>query len=215
MTDSNSAVGSDPMTDSNSADTSMSAAAETLVNTAALPALSIERLETERLILREFRESDAEDVYEYARDPKVGPNAGWKPHESLDESRGVVKNFIQSGEVWAIEDKASHKVIGSIGLHKREREGYTFDRELGYALSRAFWGRGIMTEAASAIIDYAFAHGVKTLLVAHFDFNDRSPPSNRKAGLWQSRSRSRQLHPLRRKGSVRDNIHPEVGLTIM
>src|SRR5699024_3883769 len=98
----------------------------------------------------------------------------WKPHESLDESRGVVKNFIQSGEVWAIEDKASHKVIGSIGLHKREREGYTFDRELGYALSRAFWGRGLMTEAASAIVDYAFAHGVKTLLVAHFDFNDRS-----------------------------------------
>ena len=173
-TGSNSAVGSSPATDSSSTDTSMSAAAETLVNTAALPALSIERLETERLILREFRESDAEDLYEYARDPEVGPNAGWKPHESLDESRGVVKNFIQSGEVWAIEDKASHKVIGSIGLHKREREGYTFDRELGYALSRAFWGRGLMTEAASAIVDYAFAHGVKTLLVAHFDFNDRS-----------------------------------------
>ena len=153
----------------------MSAEAEKLVNNVpALPTLSIERLETERLILREFRESDAEDVYEYARDPEVGPNAGWKPHESLDESRGVVKNFIQSGEVWAIEDKASHKVIGSIGLHKRTREGYTFDRELGYALSRAFWGRGLMTEAASAIVDYAFAHGVKTLLVAHFDFNDRS-----------------------------------------
>ena len=174
MTDSNSAVGSDPMTDSNSADTSMSAAAETLVNTAALPALSIERLETERLILREFRESDAEDLYEYARDPEVGPNAGWKPHESLDESRGVVKNFIQSGEVWAIEDKASHKVIGSIGLHKRTREGYTFDRELGYALSRAYWGRGLMTEAAGRIVQYAFDNGMKTLLVAHFDFNDRS-----------------------------------------
>ena len=156
-------------------DMSMSAEAEKLVNNVpALPTLSIERLETERLILREFRESDAEDVYEYARDPEVGPNAGWKPHESLDESRGVVKNFIQSGEVWAIEDKATHKVIGSIGLHKREREGYTFDRELGYALSRAYWGRGLMTEAASAIVDYAFAHGVKTLLVAHFDFNDRS-----------------------------------------
>ena len=174
-TGSNSAVGSNPMTDSNSADMSMSAEAEKLVNNVpALPTLSIERLETERLILREFRESDAEDVYEYARDPEVGPNAGWKPHESLDESRGVVKNFIQSGEVWAIEDKASHKVIGSIGLHKRTREGYTFDRELGYALSRAYWGRGLMTEAASAIVDYAFAHGVKTLLVAHFDFNDRS-----------------------------------------
>ncbi len=174
-TGSNSDAGSDPMTDSNSADISMSAEAEKLVNNVpALPTLSIERLETERLILREFRESDAEDVYEYARDPEVGPNAGWKPHESLDESRDVVKNFIQSGEVWAIEDKATHKVIGSIGLHKREREGYTFDRELGYALSRAYWGRGLMTEAASAIVDYAFAHGVKTLLVAHFDFNDRS-----------------------------------------
>lgn len=175
VTGSNSAVGSNPMTDSNSADMSMSAEAEKLVNNVpALPMLSLERLETERLILREFRESDAEDLYEYAHDPEVGPNAGWKPHESLDESRNVLKYFIESGEVWAIEDKATHKVVGSIGLHKREREGYTFDRELGYALSRAYWGRGLMTEAASAIVDYAFAHGVKTLLVAHFDGNDRS-----------------------------------------
>ena len=175
VTGSNSAVGSNPMTDSNSADMSMSAEAEKLVNNVpALPMPSLERLETERLILREFRESDAEDLYEYAHDPEVGPNAGWKPHESLDESRNVLKYFIESGEVWAIEDKATHKVVGSIGLHKREREGYTFDRELGYALSRAYWGRGLMTEAASAIVDYAFAHGVKTLLVAHFDGNDRS-----------------------------------------
>ena len=156
-------------------DTSMSAEAEKLVNNVpALPTLSIERLETERLILREFRESDAEDVYEYARDPEVGPNAGWKPHESLDESRGVVKNFIQSGEVWAIEDKASHKVIGSIGLHKRERECEPFDRELGYVLSRDYWGRGLMTEAAGRIVQYAFDNGMKTLLVSHFDGNDRS-----------------------------------------
>lgn len=104
-------------------DMSMSAEAEKLVNNVpALPALSIERLETERLILREFRESDAEDLYEYARDPEVGPNAGWKPHESLGESRNVLNSFIESGEVWAIEDKATHKVIGSIGLHKRTRE---------------------------------------------------------------------------------------------
>ena len=174
-TGSNSAVGSYPMTDSNSADISMSAEAEKLVNNVpALPTLSIERLETERLILREFRESDAEDLYEYARDPEVGPNAGWKPHESLDESRDVLKYFIEGGKDWAIEDKATHKVIGTIGLYKCKREGYKSDHELGYALSRAYWGRGIMTEAASAIVDYAFAHGVKTLLVAHFDFNDRS-----------------------------------------
>ena len=175
VTGSNSAVGSNPMTDSNSADMSMSAEAEKLVNNVpALPMLSLERLETERLILREFRESDAEDLYEYAHDPEVGPNAGWKPHESLDESRGVVKNFIQSGEVWAIEDKASHKVIGSIGLHKRERECEPFDRELGYVLSRDYWGRGLMTEAAGRIVQYAFDNGMKTLLVSHFDGNDRS-----------------------------------------
>ena len=174
-TGSNSDAGSSPATGSNSADMSMSAEAEKLVNNVpALPTLSIERLETERLILREFRESDAEDVYEYARDPEVGPNAGWKPHESLDESRGVVKNFIQSGEVWAIEDKASHKVIGSIGLHKRERECEPFDRELGYVLSRDYWGRGLMTEAAGRIVQYAFDNGMKTLLVSHFDGNDRS-----------------------------------------
>ena len=86
----------------------------------------------------------------------------------------MLNSFIESGEVWAIEDKASHKVIGSIGLHKRTREGYTFDRELSYALSRAFWGRGLMTEAAGRIVQYAFDNGMKTLLVSHFDGNDRS-----------------------------------------
>ena len=168
-------AGGDTMSGGESTDISMSAEAEKLVNNVpALPTLGLERLETERLILREFRESDAEDLYEYARDPEVGPNAGWKPHESLDESRNVLKYFIEGGKDWAIEDKATHKVIGTIGLYKCKREGYKSDRELGYALSHAYWGRGIMTEAASAIVDYAFTHGMKTLLVAHFDGNDRS-----------------------------------------
>ena len=51
-------------------------------------------LETERLILRSWEDSDAENLYEYARDPDVGPIAGWPPHQNIEESRDVIKNVL-------------------------------------------------------------------------------------------------------------------------
>ena len=53
-------------------------------------------LETERTILRPFQEADAEDLYRYARDPRVGPIAGWKPHESVEESRRIIQTVFAS-----------------------------------------------------------------------------------------------------------------------
>ncbi len=74
-------------------------------------------LETERLILREWKLEDAADLYEYAKTELVGPNAGWKPHQTIDESRGIIKKFIENQDTYAIVLKESGKVIGSIGLH--------------------------------------------------------------------------------------------------
>lgn len=59
-------------------------------------------LETERLILRRWEESDAEDLYKYASNPDVGPIAGWPPHQSLDESKDVIKNVLNGKEAYAI-----------------------------------------------------------------------------------------------------------------
>ena len=73
--------------------------------------------ETERLVLRPWRKSDLGDFYEYAKDPEVGPNAGWKPHENMDESRRILQSFIDGEEVRAVVLKQTGKVIGSLGLH--------------------------------------------------------------------------------------------------
>lgn len=78
-------------------------------------------LETPRLVLRGWRESDLEDLFAYCSNPEVGPDAGWQPHADKSVSRGVLRQFMDSGEVWAVVDRRSRRVIGSIGLHEEKR----------------------------------------------------------------------------------------------
>lgn len=145
-------------------------------------------IRTERLLLRPWRMEDAEDLYEYAKDPEVGKNAGWKPHDDLEESRKIIKMFTdpeKPGVLFAIEDKESGKVIGSLGIEEDgRRPGVKGAFSLGYALSHDFWGRGLMTEAVSVAIDYAFQicnAGIFT--VTHYPFNQRSRRVIEKTGF--------------------------------
>lgn len=75
-------------------------------------------LTTDRLILRPWKESDAEDLYEYAKDPDVGPIAGWPVHTSVDNSLEIIRNVLSAPEVYAVCLKENDKAIGSIGLHR-------------------------------------------------------------------------------------------------
>ena len=67
--------------------------------------------------MRNWQISDSKDLFEYAKSDLVGPNAGWKPHESIDKSLEIIKMFIKDNDVYAIELKSENKVIGSIGIH--------------------------------------------------------------------------------------------------
>lgn len=146
-------------------------------------------LETERMILREWKLSDVKDVFEYASGEKVGPMAGWKPHESLEESEGIIKMFMAEDETWAIELKENHKVVGSVGLHKRKRPGFSGDRELGYVLSEAYWGQGLIPEAARQVLEFAFEElGLECVNVSHFDFNEQSKRVIEKLGAVHVKS---------------------------
>ncbi len=132
-------------------------------------------LETNRILLRPFKVTDLEDFYEYAKNSKVGPNAGWPPHASREDSRKILTSFIESDEVWAVVLKENKKVIGSVGIHKDQLRTATDVRMIGYVLSEDYWGRGIMTEAARAAIGYAFETTDITLLtVHHYIHNQRS-----------------------------------------
>ena len=74
------------------------------------------RFETDRLFLRPWTEDDAESLFEYAKDPAVGPIAGWPVHTSVDNSREIIKNVLSSDETYAVCLKEDNRAIGSIGL---------------------------------------------------------------------------------------------------
>lgn len=114
-------------------------------------------IETARLCLRGTLESDAEDIfYEYASGANVGINAGWKRHETIEETRRVMDGiFIGKENVFAIVLKENGKVIGNIGLIDDPRRPCEGVKMLGYALGEAYWGNGYMTEAAKALAGYA------------------------------------------------------------
>ena len=75
-------------------------------------------LKTERTLLRPFTEGDAEDLYAYAKDPRVGPIAGWKPHGSVEESREIIRTVFTSPDTFAVVDRETGRVIGSAGFVK-------------------------------------------------------------------------------------------------
>ena len=144
------------------------------------------RIETERLILRAWRETDLADFYEYAGVEGVGEMAGWNHHQSVEESRRILESFISGKKTFALEWKENGKVIGSLGLEPRdaglpeELQG----REIGYVLSRDYWGRGLMPEAVKAVIDYCFQElSFDYLTCGHFDCNDRSRRVVEKSGF--------------------------------
>ena len=116
-------------------------------------------LKTDRLILRPWKLSDLDDFYEYASVDGVGEMAGWPHHKNKDESLTILKLFIEEKKTFAIEYNG--KVIGSIGIEKyneEELEEYKDKkgREIGCALSKDYWGLGIVPEAIKEVIKYCF-----------------------------------------------------------
>lgn len=135
------------------------------------------KIETDRLILRPTLMSDAEDIfYEYASGENVGINAGWKRHETIEETRKLIELiFIGKENVFAIVLKESGKVVGNIGLIDDPKREYDRVRMMGYALGEAYWGRGYMTEAARALVNYAFETLDLAMISAYcFPSNERS-----------------------------------------
>ena len=141
-------------------------------------------LQTERLVLRMFDPGDTVDVFAYAQSPLVGPMAGWPPHRIIEDSRMVVDRFIRSGDVWAIVEKKSGRVIGSVGLHADRKRDVENAKMIGYALGEKFWGRGYATEAATAVLRFAFETLECPIISAyHYPHNTKSKRVIKKLGF--------------------------------
>lgn len=143
--------------------------------------------ETKRLFLRNWCLSDSKDLFEYARSELVGPNAGWQPHKNENESKKIIKMFINDNDVLAIELKSEKKVIGSIGLHDRrpDQNNNSLNQcEIGFVLNPKYWGNGFIPEAVKKLLEIGFNDmGMEYLWCGHFEHNLRSKRVNEKCGF--------------------------------
>ena len=116
-------------------------------------------MESERLIIRPWHESDAETLFKYASDPEVGPRAGWPPHKSVEESKEIIRTVFNNDHTWAIVLKPTNEAIGCIGYYVFGESNINIgknDVEAGYWLAKPYWNQGICTEALRLLIDYCF-----------------------------------------------------------
>ncbi len=145
------------------------------------------RLQTSRLTLRPWKATDLSDFYEYASVDGVGQMAGWNPHRNPEESKAILDHFIAEKKCFALEYKG--KVIGSLGIEEYNEANYPElaalqGREIGYVLSKDYWGRGLMPEAVQTVIRYLFdTVNLDFILVGHFDWNSQSRRVIEKCGF--------------------------------
>ena len=144
-------------------------------------------LHTERLTLRPFRTEDLEDFYEYAKVDGVGQMAGWIPHKDIEESRMILNMFMEEKKTFALEHEG--KVIGSLGIEPYNEEHFpeladVRCREIGYVLSKDYWGRGLVPEAVKEVVRYLFEDvGLDVILCGHFLWNRQSERVQEKCGF--------------------------------
>ena len=144
-------------------------------------------IETERLILRPWEESDAEDLYEYAKDERVGPAAGWEAHTSVENSREIIRIVLSAPETYAVCLKEDNRPIGSIGLFKPEKTDGDIadgDLEVGFWVAVPFWGNGYIPEAVRALQKRAFTElGCEALWCGYYEGNAKSKRAQEKCGF--------------------------------
>ena len=145
------------------------------------------RFETERLILRPWEESDAESLYEYAKDPEVGPIAGWPIHTSIENSREIIRDVLSAKDTYAVCLKEDNRAIGSIGLippaqsHTKASEN---EIEVGYWIGVPFWGQGLIPEDVRCLQKYAFEElGCEAIWCGYYDGNVKSKKCQEKCGF--------------------------------
>ena len=143
--------------------------------------------ETERLLLRPWDERDAEDLYQYASHPDVGPIAGWPVHTSVEDSREVIRSVLSVPESYAVVLKEAGRPVGSIGLMVGGASNIDIpdtEGEIGYWIGVPYWGQGLIPEATREIMRHGFEDlGLERMWCGYFDGNDKSRRVQEKCGF--------------------------------
>ena len=159
-------------------------------------------LETNRIILRPWCESEAEDLYTYASDPEIGPPAGWPPHTSVENSREIIRAVLSAPDTFAVCLKENGKPVGSIGFHRNDLAELDDEYELGYWIGKPYWGQGLIPEAAREMLRYAFEDlGMNRIWCGYYDGNEKSRRVQEKLGFVYQRKTEgievRQMNEIR------------------
>ena len=145
-------------------------------------------IETNRLILRHWRETDAEALSRYASDPDIGPIAGWHPHTSVENSLEIIQTIFRAPETYAVVLKETGEPVGSCGimfqdsLHSAEiKQG---DAEIGYWIGKPYWGQGLIPEAVKALLARCFNNlHLNAVWCGYYEGNTKSKRVCEKTGF--------------------------------
>lgn len=144
-------------------------------------------LETERLILRPWREEDAGELFRYARDPQVGPAAGWPPHTDEENSREIIRSVLSQPETYAVVLKETNKPVGSVGIMRKGHGSAPMTEtevEIGYWIGVPYWGQGLIPEAVKRLLKRCFDEmGCTAVWCGYYDGNDKSRRVQEKCGF--------------------------------
>ena len=144
-------------------------------------------LMTPRLRLRRLTMRDAQDIFRYSRDPEVARHVLWDAHRSIGDSRAYLRYMLRryrghEPASWGIEHLDSGRIIGTIGFMWIQEDNNA--AEVGYSLARDFWGKGYMTEALRAVIQYGFdGLNLNRIEAQHETTNPASGAVMRKCGM--------------------------------
>lgn len=145
------------------------------------------KLTTERLLLRPWQQTDADNLYEYAKDPAVGPIAGWPVHTSVENSREIIRDVLSADETYAVCLREDGKAIGSIGLMIGAASNLSLsdtEGEIGYWIGVPFWGNGLIPEAVQELLRHGFEDlKLEKIWCGYFEGNVKSKRVQEKCGF--------------------------------
>lgn len=158
-------------------------------------------MEKQRLILRSWTKHDAESLYNYAKDPAIGPIAGWPPHTSVENSREIIRDILSAPETYAVVLKETNEPIGSVGImfadgvHSADMQDG--DAEIGYWIGVPYWGQGLIPEAVQRLLKRCFVElDVKRVWCGHYDGNIKSRRVMEKCGFKYHHTEEGKTSPL-------------------
>ena len=150
------------------------------------PKVNNEIIETERLLLRRWKLSDADALYKYACDPEVGPHAGWPPHKSVEESKMIIREVFTNDFTWAIVLKETNEPIGCMGYYPFGKSNIGIgenDAEVGYWIGK--------TALEQRLLHRSLASNDSLLLREEQLPDDMVRFLHRQSSIWQSNGEMR------------------------